>query len=305
MSVESEDASRRTGINSNVLGVLWMLVAVSLLTGMFGIAKVLMQTMPIAEVGMFRFLTSLLFMLPWVAINGIGVLKTERPFAHFWRAFFGATSLLAGIYAVHHMLLADATVLTFTIPLWSIIMAALFLGEKIRFRRALATIIGFGGILLVVKPQTGIEPAAMVALLAAILATCALTTMKNLTKTEPSNRIVFYFLFYGFFVLAIPASLDFRIPQGEEWFWLLALGFVGSTGQYCLTRAYAAGEMTIIAPMDYLRIIIAVGMGIVFFDEFPDAWAITGGIIVLASCGYIVRREAMLRKEAASENSNS
>lgn len=298
MSVESENAARRTGISSNVLGVLWMLVAVSLLTGMFGIAKVLMQTMPIAEVGMFRFLTSLLFMLPWLMTNGLGVLKTERPFAHFWRSFFGATSLLAGIYAVHHMLLADATVLTFTIPLWSIILAALFLGERVRFRRALATVIGFGGILLVVKPQTGIEPAALVALLAAILATCALTTMKNLTRTEPSNRIVFYFLFYGLIILAIPASLDFKMPEGEEWLWLFALGFVGSTGQYCLTRAYAAGEMTIIAPMDYLRIIIAVGMGIIFFDEFPDAWAMTGGVIVLASCGYIVRREAMLRKAA-------
>ena len=300
MSVESENAARRTGISSNVLGVLWMLMAVSLLTGMFGIAKVLMQTMPIAEVGMFRFLTSLLFLLPWVMTNGLSVLKTERPFAHFWRSFFGATSLLAGIYAVHHMLLADATVLTFTIPLWSIIMAALFLGERIRFRRALATIIGFGGILLVVKPQTGIEPAALVALLAAILATCALTTMKNLTRTEPSNRIVFYFLFYGVIILAIPASLDFKMPEGEEWVWLFALGFVGSTGQYCLTRAYAAGEMTIIAPMDYLRIIIAVGIGFIFFGEVPDAWAMTGGAIVLASCGYIVRREAMLRKAAAS-----
>ena len=284
------------GKNSNILGVFWMLLAVSLLTGMFGIAKVLMETLPIAEVGMFRFLTSLMFLLPWLITNGLKVLKTERPFAHFWRAFFGATSLLAGIYAVHHLLLADAVVLTFTIPLWSIIMAALFLGERIRFRRALATMIGFCGVLLVVKPQTGVEPATLVALLAAILATCALTTMKNLTRTEPSNRIVFYFLFYGFLILAIPASLHFRMPNLEEWSWLVALGFVGSTGQYCLTRAYAAGEMTIIAPLDYFRIIIAVAIGFFFFGEIPDLWAITGGIIVLISCGYIVRREAMLQK---------
>ena len=175
-------------------------------------------------------------------------------------------------------------------------MAALFLGERIRFRRALATVIGFSGVLMVVKPQAGIEPAALVALLAAILATCALTTMKNLTRTEPSNRIVFYFLFYGFLILAIPASLNFRTPNMEEWIWLIALGFVGSTGQYCLTRAYAAGEMTIIAPLDYVRIIIGVLIGFVFFGEIPDFWAITGGMIVLGSCGYIVRREAMLRK---------
>ena len=296
MAINPKILPERIGKNSNILGVIWMLLAVSLLTGMFGIAKVLMQTLPIAEVGMFRFLTSLMFLIPWLMANGLGVLKTKRPFAHFWRAFFGATSLLAGIYAVHNLLLADAVVLTFTIPLWSIIMAALFLGERIRFRRALATVIGFSGVLMVVKPQAGIEPAALVALLAAILATCALTTMKNLTRTEPSNRIVFYFLFYGFLILAIPASLNFRTPNMEEWIWLIALGFVGSTGQYCLTRAYAAGEMTIIAPLDYVRIIIGVLIGFVFFGEIPDFWAITGGMIVLGSCGYIVRREAMLRK---------
>lgn len=296
MAINPKILPERIGKNSNILGVIWMLLAVSLLTGMFGIAKVLMQTLPIAEVGMFRFLTSLMFLIPWLMTNGLGVLKTKRPFAHFWRAFFGATSLLAGIYAVHNLLLADAVVLTFTIPLWSIIMAALFLGERIRFRRALATVIGFSGVLMVVKPQAGIEPAALVALLAAILATCALTTMKNLTRTEPSNRIVFYFLFYGFLILAIPASLNFRTPNMEEWIWLIALGFVGSTGQYCLTRAYAAGEMTIIAPLDYVRIIIGVLIGFVFFGEIPDFWAITGGMIVLGSCGYIVRREAMLRK---------
>lgn len=296
MATNPKNLPERMGKNSNMLGVIWMLLAVSLLTGMFGIAKVLMQTLPIAEVGMFRFLTSLMFLIPWLMANGLGVLKTKRPFAHFWRAFFGATSLLAGIYAVHHLLLADAVVLTFTIPLWSIIMAALFLGERIRFRRALATVIGFSGVLMVVKPQAGIEPAALVALLAAILATCALTTMKNLTRTEPSNRIVFYFLFYGFLILALPASLNFRMPNMEEWIWLIALGFVGSTGQYCLTRAYAAGEMTIIAPLDYVRIIIGVLIGFVFFEEIPDLWAITGGMIVLGSCGYIVRREAMLRK---------
>ena len=79
---------------------------------------------------------------------------------------------------------------------------------------------------------------------------------------------VFYFLFYGFLILALPASLNFRMPNMEEWIWLIALGFVGSTGQYCLTRAYAAGEMTIIAPLDYVRIIIGVLIGFVFLKKY-------------------------------------
>jgi drug/metabolite transporter (DMT)-like permease len=280
----------------NIRGAFWMLLAVTILTGMFAVAKHLMQTLPMLEVSMFRFLMSLIFYIPWLTKNGFSILKTDRPFGHFWRSFFGATSLLAGMYAIHHLLLADATVLTFTIPLWSIILAALFLGERVRLKRSLATIIGFAGVVLVVKPQSGIEPATLVALLAAILASCAITTMKDLTRTEPSNRIVFYFLFYGTIILGLPTLFILQMPTMTEWFWLGLLGFFGSIGQYCLTQAYAAGDMTIIAPLDFTRVIIAGVIGFLIFDEIPDAWAFSGAIIVICACAYIVHREALLKK---------
>ena len=136
----AEQPVRKTLMTPNVIGVLWMLVAVHLLTGMFVTAKHLMTTLPIIEVGFFRMFMSLLFYLPWLFQNGLGALKSERHPGLFWRAFFGATSLYCGIYAVHYMLLADATVLTFTIPLWSIIIAALFLGERVRLRRTFIAI---------------------------------------------------------------------------------------------------------------------------------------------------------------------
>ena len=283
-------------LGPNIRGAIWMLLAVIILTGMFAVAKHLMQTLPMLEVAMFRFLMSLFFFLPWLMRNGFSVLKSDRPFGHFWRSFFGATSLLAGMYAIHHLLLADATVLTFTIPLWSIILAALFLGERVRLKRSLATFIGFAGVILVVKPQSGIEPATLVALLAAILASCAITTMKDLTRTEPSNRIVFYFLLYGTIILGIPTLYIFQIPTMTEWLWLGLLGFFGSTGQYCLTQAYAAGDMTIIAPLDFTRVIVAGIIGYLIFDEIPDAWACTGAIIVISACAFIVHREAVLKQ---------
>ena len=290
-------AARPNFLTPNTIGVLWMLLAVTALTGMFAIAKHLMTSLPILEVGLFRFFMSLLFYLPWLFSNGLGVLKSERPGAHFLRGFFGATSLVAGIFAVHHMRLADATVLTFTIPLWSILFAALFLGEKIRLRRSLATAVGFAGVLIMVKPQAGIEPAALVALLAAILATGAITTMKSLTRTEPTERIVFYFLFYGTIFLGMPAIYYFQMPNLAEWGWLVLLGMLGSCGQYFLTRAYGAGEMTIIAPFDFTRIIIAGLLGYFIFNELPDTWGLVGAAVIMSSCAYIVRREAMIRKE--------
>jgi len=230
----------------------------------------------------------------------MSALKSDRPGTHFCRAFFGATSLLAGIFAVHHMRLADATVLTFTIPLWTILFAALFLGEKIRLRRSVATAVGFAGVLIMVKPQAGIEPAALVALLAAILATGAITTMKSLTRTEPTERIVFYFLFYGTILLGMPAIYYFQMPTPTEWGWLVLLGLLGSSGQYFLTRAYGAGEMTVIAPFDYTRIIIAGLIGYFIFNELPDRWGFAGALVIMGSCAYIVRREAMIRRETTA-----
>lgn len=285
-------------LTPNVRGVLWMLLAVCTLTGMFAVAKHLVTTLPVEEVSMFRMAMALLFYIPWLIRYGFGALATARPFAHFWRAFFGATSLLCGIYAINELLLADATVLLFTIPLWSILLAALVLGERVRIRRSIATVVGFAGVVLIVQPQGGVEPAALIALLGAILASCAITTMKNLTRTEPSDRIVFYFLFYGTLLLAIPAALVFRMPTPLEWGWLVLLGFFGSSGQYFLTRAYAAGEMTIVAPLDFLRVIVAGVLGYVLFEEIPDAWAFAGAAVVVSACAYIVRREAMLRKSA-------
>ena len=292
-------AARPTVLTPNVIGVLWMLLATTLLTGMFVVAKHLMATLPILEVGLFRFLMALAFYIPWLIKHGVAPLRTKRHFSHFWRAFFGATSLFCGIYAVHYLRLADAVVLTFTIPLWSIIFAALFLGERVRLRRSLATVAGFIGVVLVVRPHMGIEPAALVALLAAILATGAIATMKSLTRTEPTDRIVFYFLAYGTLILGMPALFVLEMPTLVEWGWLLLLGFFGSAGQVCLTRAYAAGEMTVIAPFDFTRIIIAGILGYLLFDELPDGWAFAGAAIILASCAYIVHREAMLRKRSA------
>ena len=287
-------------LTPNVRGVLWMLAAVIALTAMFAVAKHLTRDLPVLEVSLFRMLAALLFYLPWLMHHGIGIMRTERIKTHLMRGFFGATSLFCMVYAVANLILADATVLGFTIPLWSIVLAALFLGERVRLRRSIATIVGFIGVILVAKPQAGVAPAALVALGGAILASAAITTMKELTRTEPADRIVVYFLLTGTLILAGPAIYVWQTPTAEQWGWVVLLGLFGSSGQTFLTRAYANGEMTIIAPLDFLRVIVAGIIGYFIFDELPDAWAFAGTAVVVAACAYIVRREAMLRRDAAT-----
>jgi drug/metabolite transporter (DMT)-like permease len=276
-----------------------MMAAVSALTGMFAVAKHLTAGgLPVLEVAMFRMVASLMFYLPWIIRHGRAGMRTERPAAHFLRGFFGATSVFCMMYAVANLILADAMVLGFTIPLWSIMASALFLGEVVRLRRTIATIVGFVGVVVVVQPQGGIAPAALVALLGAMLASGAIITLKDLTRTEPSDRIVVYFLIVGSLLLIGPALYVWQWPMPAQWGWLALLGLFGSSGQTFLTRAYAAGEVTIIAPLDFTRVIIAGLIGFVLFDELPDGWGFAGTAVIIAACAYIVRREAMLRKAA-------
>ena len=286
-------------------GVLWMISAGLCLTGMFSVGKYLAKSLPVLEVSLFRMAAALLFYIPWLIRYGFSRARTSRIGGHFFRAFFGATSLLCMMYGVAHLALSDATVLGFTIPLWNIILSAIFLGERVRLRRTVATIIGFIGVIIVVQPQGGIQPAALVTVLGAILASCALITMKNLTSTEPSDRIVFYFLIFGTLTLAGPAIPDWHTPVGTQWLWILLLGLFGSSGQLFLTRGYAAGEITIVAPMDFLRVLIAGMIGFIIFGEIPGWSTYVGSAIVVTACIYIVRREAMLKKVAKTQGATA
>ncbi len=278
------------------------MAAVSALTGMFAVGKHLAATgLPVMEIAMFRMVTSLIFYLPWLIRHGAAGMRSKRLTGHFWRGLLGATSLFCMMYAVANLILADAMVLGFTIPLWSILLSALFLGERLRLRRSIATVTGFAGVVLVVQPQGGITWAALVALLGAILASGAIITMKDLTRTEPADRIVVYFFIIGTLVLIGPAIYVWRWPTPQQWGWLVLLGLFGASGQTSLTRAYAAGEVTIIAPLDFTRVIIAGIIGFVLFKELPDMWSFIGTAVIIASCAYIVRREAMLKQAEAKK----
>lgn len=296
VSAPSRSDAGPAWLTPNVRGVLWMISAGLCLTGMFSVGKYLSESLPVLEVSLFRMAAALMFYIPWLMRHGLTRARTGRLWGHFFRAFFGATSLLCMMYGVAHLPLSDATVLGFTIPLWNIILSATFLGERVRMRRTIATIVGFVGVVIVVQPQGGIQPAALVTILGAILASCALITMKDLTRTEPSDRIVFYFLVFGTLILTGPAIPVWQTPAFDQWGWIVLLGLFGSSGQLFLTRGYAAGEITIVAPMDFLRVVIAGLIGFLIFSEIPGWSTYVGSVIVVAACVYIVRREAMLKK---------
>lgn len=284
----------------NVRGIMWMLGAVIALTLMFAIVKKMVVELPVFVVAIMRTVLALALVVPWMMRAGIDGLSTRRPGEHALRAFLGTSAFVCVVYALTKLLMADAMVLAFTSPLWSIIVSAVILGEIAGSRRIVATIIGFLGVLLVVKPQGGIEPASLVALGSALLTALAMITVKRLSATEPPTRIVFYFFLFGTLMLLPPAIATWQTPTLSQFAWLLGAGLLGAIGQDWLARAYDAAEVTVVAPFDFLRLPVAAVLGFALFDELPDHYSILGMTIIVATSVYIARGEASTRRAIRS-----
>lgn len=282
---------------NNFRGILWMLLAVTTLTTMFVVVKQMAMELPVFVVAIARTFFALCMLMPWLIRSGPSALRTHRPGLHFIRALCGISAFVALVFAIETLILADAMVLAFTSPFWSILIGVVVLKEMIRGRRIAATVVGFCGMLLIVKPHLGVEPAMLLALFSAVLTSSAMISMKSLSATEPPTRIVFYFMFFGTLVLLPPAALTWETPTLIQTGWLLLAGVLGAIGQDFLARAYDAGEVSIVAPFDFMRLPVAAILGYIVFSELPDQWSIIGTLVIIASAIYLLRRGHIERRQ--------
>lgn len=287
---------------NNVRGILWMLLAATTLTSMFVIVKYMASELPVFVVAIARTFFALCMLLPWLIRSGPTVLRTTRPALHFVRAFLGISAFVVLVYALENLILADAMVLAFTSPFWSILIGAIVLKEMIKGRRIAATVVGFCGMLMIVKPHLSVEPAMLLALFSAVLTSSAMISMKRLSATEPPTRIVFYFMFFGTLVLIPPAAMTWETPTLVQTGWLFAAGVLGAIGQDFLARAYDAGEVSIVAPFDFMRLPVAAILGYIVFSELPDQWSIIGTMVIIASAIYLLRRGQIERRQALKDS---
>jgi drug/metabolite transporter (DMT)-like permease len=194
--------------------------------------------------------------------------------------------------------LADATAIAFSQPLFSVVVALLVAGEKVRWRRWSATIIGFAGVLVMVRPGAGsLQLGALVALANAASVAVSIFLVKRLSDSEAPLMILTQFAIFSTLLLALPAILVWHWP--DFWGWVLAIGVAVSAtvGQYFWVQAFKAGEMSAIAPFEYLRLPFAVFVGWLVWGEMPEIWTYVGAAIVIGSALYIAHREAQLGRQ--------
>ncbi len=278
-------------------GALWMIASGVGFSVMAVGIKLLGDRLDSFQIAFFRVLIGLLAILPLVAGVGLAPLRTRHLRVHFARGVLGLTAMYCSYYAIARMPLADYTALSFTKPLFATVLANVVLGEIVRWRRWTATAIGFAGVLLMVRPGAGtFEPAALAALADAFSIAFLVTLVKRLPPRETPLGMLFYFGIFATVLSVGPALYAWQSPTSYEWALLLGVGVLGALSQSFWIRAFRAGEASVVAPFDYLRLPIAALIGFIGFAELPTPWTYIGAGVIVASTVYIAHREAQLRR---------
>ena len=292
--------ARWLALAPNARGALWMLASCFMFSTMGLFVKLLGEHLPSHQAAFFRALFGWLAVLPFVLGLGRAGFATKRLPLHLSRGLTGSAAMLCGFYSMAHLPLADSVALSFTKPLWLIPLAVLFLAEKVRVRRWVATGIGFLGVVVMMRPGQGaIDPAVYVALLGAFFVALVNVQVKKLITSEHPATLIFYSTSIATLITAVPAIAVWQTPEPRELLLLLAAGLCGTVGQSLGIRALQAGDSTAVAPIDYVRMIISGFYGYWFFGDVPDEWTGLGAAIIVASTLYIAHREAQLGKTPA------
>jgi drug/metabolite transporter (DMT)-like permease len=282
----------------NARGAVWVTIG----TVFFALNDVAVKSAGLTihpfQLGFFRYSLGFILLVPLFIRLGREGLRTERLGLHALRAVIAGSGQIAVFYSVIHLILADATAISFSRPLFMTLLAVMFLGEVVGWRRWTATAVGFLGVIVVARPGDGVvEPAALVGLAAALLFSIGLVLIRRLGSTEPPTRILFYYHAIGAMLSLGPAIWVWKQPVGQEWLYLLMIGVLTTLAMVCFVRGFVVGEVSVLGPMEYIRLVYAAALGYLIFAEVPGIWTWLGSAIIVASAIYIARREAFAPKQ--------
>tara|TARA_B100000686_G_scaffold274238_1_gene292209 strand:- start:1037 stop:1894 length:858 start_codon:yes stop_codon:yes gene_type:complete len=270
-------------------GSLFMLCGAIAATLMFATVKALGGRFDSVQLVFIRGVVGVLMAAPFLARAGGRGFYTTRLGLEVGTGVLGAIALICTFFAIAHMALADATAVLFTRPLFLLLLAMSFLGEAMRAGRWLATLLGFAGVLMIVKPAGVADLAALAVIAAALLSAVMVVFIKKMADTDGPDIQLFYFNLTMAMVLAVPMALTWITPGWLDCGLLLLTGLFGTLNAMFIVFAFRAGEATAVSPVDYTRLIFAALLGFVLFSEIPDTWFWAGSATIVAANLYIAR----------------
>src|SRR3954451_9996951 len=272
---------------------LWMLLGGFCAVMMNVLIRVAAERMHPFEVTVFRCLFSLGFMLPFIVRAGPALLHNQKIGFFTLRAAVGLVSMLTWFYGITLVPLATATAVNFTAPLFATVGAALILHEDVRLRRWSAVVVGFIGVLVILRPgRETIDINLLLILVSAASSAMNNITVKYLVRTERPNVIVAMFVVYLTPLSLLPALFVWSWPDWRTLAALVGLGGIGTLAHISVARAYTAADASACAPYEFVRLPYAALIGYLLFGELTDTWTWIGAAIIVAASMYVAYREA-------------
>jgi len=284
-----------TGLGKDVIaqGIGLIVLAIVLLSSLDAMVKWLTSGFSLAQIIFFRNLFGLLPVFIIIQMQGgAGTIRTNRPAFYVFRVFLILTIGFSFFWALSRMELADATAIFFMVPLFITVMSVFVLGEMVGMRRWIAVIVGFGGVLLIIRPGVGVfEPGALAVLLASLAYAALMISNRAIRGKETPAALTFFTTVGCLIVSGCFLPWVWVGPNAFEWLVLAAMGIFGGTGQILLILAFQRAPAGVIAPFEYTTLIWATFYGFVIWGDLPDMPTLIGAAIIAAGGVYILYRE--------------
>lgn len=276
-----------------------MLVGVSIVPIMDGLAKHLAAYYPVTQIVWGRFFFHFMFMLPLVLVRyRDDVLKVRQPVLQVLRGGFLLGATLCFFWSLKYLSIPDALTLLFVSPLLVTCLSPVLLGEHVGIRRWSAVVIGFLGVCIVLRPGGGaFQLASFAALGAGFCHACYILATRRLSGTAPPLVTLFYTSLLGMAVLSFYTPWHWETPAGLHLVYMIAIGAIAAGGHYLLIKAFDHAEASVLAPFGYGEIVMATVVGYVGFGDFPDMVTWIGIAVIIGSGVYIAVREHRVHVE--------
>jgi drug/metabolite transporter (DMT)-like permease len=268
--------------NQPVAGALSVLSASFTFALLGALIKVVSSSLTNEMVVFFRNFCALIFILPWLWYSRPqGGVRTTFFQLHLLRSMAGLGAMYCFFYAIAQLQLSEAFLLAATAPLFIPVIAYVWIREPVRRKVRGAIVLGFLGIVLILKPGLGMfQPVALIGLGAGILAALAMVSIRRMSTSEPAIRIVFYFTMLGTLISAVPLIWSWQIPKLEIWWLLLLIGLLAAVGQFLLTKGYSLAPAAQVGPFTYGNVVFATFLGWVFWGETLDVLTWVGAFLI-------------------------
>ena len=267
----------------NLKATLWMLGSITSFLIMAVAGRATTDVLDVFQVMEMRSIIGFFILLPLVQMEGgFKAMCSQRPLQHIGRNVVHYAGQFAWLYALTLIPLAELISIEFTTPIWTAILAVIFLGERLNRWKIAAIVLGVIGVAVIVRPGVErIDPGHLIMLAGAVAFGISVVMVKSLTRTESVVRIIFWMLIIQSIIGLVPAIETWRNPPVELWPWIVLISFTGMSSHFCMARALSYADATAIMPLDFLRVPLSALIGWLLYSEGIDIFTAIGAALIL------------------------